>query len=476
MLGRWSAGSGPLYARLAEALRTAIARGDIPPDTRLPAERQLAKSLNVSRSTVVSAYDVLYSEGLVSRRRGSGTWVEPQQAAQVRRSHMHQVWVPQAALRTIVDDPGNAIPFTASTVDRLTDGLPQEVFNLTGAEVLHHRLYFEIPEGLPELRAAVAALYDEAGLPTETEQIVITAGAQEAIALVATAHLSRGDLAIIESPTYPGAIDALSLCGAVLRGVRVDRNGADVESIERTAAQSHVGLMYLTPTFHNPTGTLMPSSQRESLGRVIDRWNIPVIDDGSLMWLSHGTSVPPPLAAFAQQAPVYSVGSMSKLFWGGIRIGWVRCPIEGVGPILRLKSINDLSCSIPSQVIAFKMLAHRDEMIELRRSQFLERVELYERLLVELVPSWTYERPAGGVSLWVDTGVDAEVLAQVALRHGVALVTGSSTSVDSSSRSSIRLPIGLEMEMIETGMRRLATAWRTVASGGSHPDGKALVI
>lgn len=475
-LGRWSAGSGPLYARLAEALRTAIARGDVPAGARLPAERQLATRLNVSRSTVVSAYDLLYSEGLVTRRQGSGTWVEPASAAAVRRSHLHQVWVPQTALRSIVDNPGNVIPFAASTMEHLSEEVPPEAFDLSAADVLKHRPYFEIPEGLPELRSEIARMYDASGVETSPGQIVITAGAQEAISLISAAHLSHGDLAIVESPTYPGALDALSVRGARLRGVTSDKGGADVDSIERVVAQSHVGLMYLIPTFHNPTGTMMPSSRRHELGRIIDRWQVPVIDDGSLMWLSHGIEPPPPLAAFADSAPVYAIGSMSKTFWGGLRIGWIRCPLDAVGPIIRLKSVNDLSCSIVSQVIALRLLEQRTEMAEIRRRQLVERVRLYRRLLTEHLSTWRHSDPLGGVSLWIDTGADADMFAQVALRHGVALVTGSAASVDSAHRNFLRLPLGLPKETIVLGIERLEAAWREFASAGPDLPDTRLVV
>lgn len=463
VLGRWSAGSGPLYKRLADAFRTAIARGDITSGVRLPPERHLAHTLNVSRSTVVSAYDQLYAEGLVTRRQGSGTWVAPAQASSVRRSHLHEVWVPQAALRTIVDNPGNVVPFTASTVERLPHQLPKEEFELSADEVLHLPPYFEIPAGLPELRERIAQLYEFRGLRTSPEQIVVTAGAQEAISLVASAHLSHGDLALIESPTYPGAIDALSFTGARLCGIRVDSGGADVESIERCVTQGHVGLVYLIPTFHNPTGALMQEWRRKALASVLLSWNVPLIDDESLVYLSFGQEPPAPIPYFAGGATVYSVGSMSKLFWGGLRIGWVRCPEEAVGPIMRLKSINDLSCSLVSQVLAVKLLDRREEMMRIRRAELTERLTLYRTLMSQRLPTWSFDDPAGGVSLWVDIGVDADEFAQVALREGVALVPGATISVDRGARTHIRLPLALDHDLIESGICRLERAWKRFA-------------
>lgn len=476
-LGRWSAGSGPLYKRLADAIRNAVARGDIPADAGLPAERVLAKDLSVSRSTVVSAYDLLAAEGLVIRKEGSGTRVAPQPASTARRLHRDNVWVPRPALRTIVDNPGDVIPFTASTADRLPDGLPRSAFEVDLDDVVSGPPYFEVPEGLPDLRAAVAGMYDDRGLKTSPDQIVVTSGAQQAIVLVAATHLGSGDLALLESPTFPGAIDAFSVVGARARGIPVGPTGADVSAIERSAAQGHLGLMYLIPTFHNPTGALMPSSRRAELAEVVQRWDVPVIDDESLVGLSLGPEPPAPLAAFAPEGRVFSIGSVSKLFWGGLRVGWVRCPPNTVGTILRLKSVSDLSSSLVSQKIALGLLAHRAEMMTLRRRQLLDSLALYTDLLEEHLPRWTFERPSGGLSLWVDTGVDATRLAQAALRHGVAVVTAAETAVDNACSTFVRLPLLLDRDIIRAGVERLAEALEDVdETSPPSVGGRELVV
>lgn len=476
VLGRWSTGSGPLYKRLADALRDAVARGDVPVDTRLPAERALARELNVSRNTVVNAYDVLHAEGLLTRRQGSGTWVAARAAAAARRAHLSQVWVAQAALRTIADDPGDVVPFTASTVDRLPGDLPAAALQVTIDELVDNPPYFEVPAGLPQLRAAIARLYDARGLPTSPEQVVVTAGAQEAIALVASAHLAPGDVALVESPTYPGAIDAVRLTGARPQGVPVTRRGADVESIRRALGRGHAGLLYVIPTFHNPTGALMPSSRRAELGELLSARGVPAIDDESLADLSSTMQPPPPLARFAPGAPVYSVGSLSKLFWGGLRIGWVRCPGDAVGPIVRLKSVGDLSSSLVSQVIALKLLGHRDAMMRFRRAQLSAKADLFGALLREHLPSWTFDEPAGGLSLWVDTAVDATGFAQAALREGVAIVPSAALGVDGAMPTHVRLPLALDDALIETGVRRLARAWRRFARARVPERAPRLVV
>jgi DNA-binding transcriptional MocR family regulator len=240
----------------------------------------------------------------------------------------------------------------------------------------------------------------------------------------------------------------------------VGRDGADVPSIERTVVQGHVGLVYLISNFQNPTGGVMPSTRRAELAQIVSSWHVPVVDDESLLDLSLGPRPPPPLASFAPDAAVYSVGSLSKLFWGGLRIGWVRCPNEAVGPILRLKSVSDLGTSIVSQTIALRLLDRREAMMDSRRKELTGKVELFTSLLDDQLPSWRFDTPAGGLSLWVDTGVDATAFAQAALREGVAIVPAEATTVDRSSSTFVRLPLALDDDVIEVGVERLARAFR----------------
>ena len=423
---------------------------------------------------MVAAYDVLDGEGLVSRKRGSGTWVVGQAASTARRFY-RESWAPRAALSTIVDNPDDVVPFTASTVDRLPDALPRTAFDVSFDELLAYPPYFEIPEGLPDLREVVATMYAERGLPTSPDQIVVTSGAQQAISLLATRYLSTGDLALIETPTFPGAIDAFTVAGARLRGIPVDRHGVDVGAIERTVAQGHVGLTYLIPSFHNPTGTLMPKTKRALLGEIVTRWDAPVVDDESLVDLSLGVEPPAPLAAFAPGARVFTIGSVSKLFWGGLRVGWVRCPLDAVGPLVRLKTVSDLASSLVSQRVALNLFKQRDRIAQLRRRELTHKLGLFTQLLRDQLPTWTFDAPAGGLSLWVNTGMDGEDLAQMALREGVAIVPAADTTVDERSSTFIRLPLMLADELIQEGVVRLRRAAERLEASGS-PRPRRLVV
>jgi DNA-binding transcriptional MocR family regulator len=318
--------------------------------------------------------------------------------------------------------------------------------------------------GLPELRRSVAAHLSKSGVATSPDQILITSGAQQAIALTAAALVSPGDRVVLENPTYLGAIDILTSRGARLVPVPVGREGVRIDALRDAARRQSPRLLYLMPTFQNPTGALMPEKERRAAARLSQETGIPILEDNTLADLSLGVEPPAPLAAFAPQAPILTVGSLSKLFWGGFRIGWIRASEEMLARIARLKIIADLGGSLLSQLAAVKLLARADKVKQIRRRQVRERFERLTGLLSRHLRDWTWLPPAGGLSLWVrlPEGAASE-FAQVALRHGVSVVPGPLASPDGGFDDHLRLPYVLGPEQMEEGVRRLARAWEVYA-------------
>lgn len=463
VLGNWTAGRGPLYRRLADALRSAIRRGDLAPGVRLPPERGLARSLSVSRSTVVAAYDLLRQDAVLDRRQGSGTRVLPTSDAHVptERPTPGRPLSRNTLFRRIADGPDGTLDFLGAhllgggglPVEALA-GIERELADLSGASGY-------MPLGYPPLREAIASHLTRSGLPTLPEQVIVTNGAQQAIDLVAWQYLQPGDTALVENPTYPGALDALSAAGGRLAWVPTGRRGADVDRLAELLSRTSPRLVYLIPTFQNPTGGVMPELQRRAVARLVEARQVPLVEDDSLAALALDGGVPPPIAAFAPGAPILTVGSLSKLFWGGLRVGWIRAPEPLIAQLGRLKAVADLGGSLPSQVIATRLLdrfevVRRERVAELAR-RFACMVQLLERHL----PTWSWEPPQGGLCLWVRLpyGSGTE-FAQVALRHGVSVVAGPVASADNTFDEFLRLPFGLEPSDLEEGVQRLARAWQ----------------
>ena len=319
------------------------------------------------------------------------------------------------------------------------------------------------PWDLGGLRAAIADHVTGWGLPTTADEVVITTGAQQAISAAAACWLRPGDTVVVEDPTYPGAIAAFAQAGADLVGIGVDRGGARVDELA-AALERRPALVYLQSTVQSPTGSILREGRRREIARLVTAARVPLLEDLALADLAWGPA-PPPIASYCPDASVAVVRSLSKLLWGGLRIGWVRAPAGLAVRFARVKATHDLGSSAVSQVLAERLLrslhAPGSTYVDELRGDLRARYETLSLALSERVPGWTWDPPAGGLSIWVRLPSDsAEAFAQVALRHGVAVATAPALSPSDRHRDRIRLSFSGPGPLIEEGAGRLAGAWR----------------
>ena len=478
-LGQWSSRPGPLYRRLAEALRAGIERGEIEAGTRLPPERVLARQLAVSRTTVVQAYDVLRGDEWLESRQGSGTWVRRAPAASGAAAWAAPgptvLMKRDSIVAGLTARPGT-IDLTCACLPPLA-GLMEEAVEGSGAalrEATREHGYSVL--GLPALRRAIARHLERRGLPTSESQVLVTSGAQQAIALVGALFLRRNDTALVESPTFLGALDALGAIGAALTPLPVGADGVRLDVVREALRQRPARLLYLTPTFHNPTGGNLPEGARREIARLASDAHVPLLEDESLVDIGLAEPPPPSIAALAPKAPVISIGSLSKLCWGGLRIGWVRAPEPVLLRLASLKVASDLGSAMLSQLVAVHLLDRADEVRRLRRAQILRQRDALASELTRRLPEWSWTLPAGGLSMWVRLPHgDASEFAQVALRQGVSLLPGPSVSADGGHPQHLRLVYVHEPPVIAQAVERLARAWQTYAPM-ALPQGRELGV
>lgn len=463
VLEDWRTGGGQRARRLAEVLRSAIEQGRLGAGTRLPPERLLAARLGVGRGTVAAAYAALAQAGLVVRRQGRGTEVASGEGAldTGRAAELAASLQRNLLFRGLGEGPAGAIDLLASCAPPsapVRDAIAGALANIDLEELASDQGYF--PLGHPPLRRAVAEHVTARGLPTAEDEVLITGGAQQAISLVASSVCKPGQLVVLEDPTFPGAIDAFRTAGARVLTVPVRDGGADVDLLRATLAASEVRAVYVMPTFHNPTGAVMPEGARRDLARLSRATGVPFVEDDVLAGLALGGEAPPPLAAFDRQAPIISLGSLSKLFWGGLRIGWIRASPGAVAQLGRLKAVSDLGTSLLSQAVAVGLLRDVTRIEEIRRRELGDRLAVLTGQLERLLPDWRWKAPLGGLALWAQLPEGSAVeLAHVARRHGVAIVPGSVMSATGNFDDFVRLPIDHEAHVLEEGIRRLALAW-----------------
>src|SRR5215470_7947644 len=421
----WRLGEGPLPRRLAAAIASAVERHDLLPGTKLPPERVLAAQLGVARTTVSAAYELLERRGLLDRRQGRGTHVTGRDGTPMalRAADLTTSLQRNVIFRRLTEGSPGAIDLLGSsappgTAIRRAVAAAAEALDVD--ELMRDHGYY--PLGYPPLRRAVAAHLSARGLPSTAEQVLITGGAQQAVSLLAAYFVSPGSVVVLEDPTFPGAVDAFRTAGGRILSVPVHAAGADIGLIAATISENTVRAVYLMPTFHNPAGVVMPEPARRELARFSRAADVPIIEDNTLAELALGCEPPPPLAAYGRDAHIVSIGSLSKLFWAGLRVGWIRASRSAIAQLGQLKAVADLGCSLVSQAIAVAMLADAERIGELRSAELNERLALLEQLLHGMLPDWRWRRPKGGLSIWarLPAGSSAE-LAQVAGRRGVLI-------------------------------------------------------
>ncbi len=454
LLGDWRGDGGSAYRALADRIRLLILDGRVGVDTRLPAERDLAERLHLSRTTVTAAYRELREQRMLHSIRGSGS---------VARLPGAPAILPAPPASDYVDFSKAALPalpwlpeVARAAVDALPNHLGDPGFD---------------PIGLPELRAAIAARYTARGLPTDPGQVMVTLGAQHAIALLSRALVGRGDRALIEAPTYPHAYEALRGAGARLVTVAAGPHdvgpegfGAADEADDLVRAIGHANPVaaYLMPDFHNPTGRSLPADARERILDAAARQGTVVIADETTAELDidRGTDLEP-MAAYG---PAVMVGSVGKTVWGGIRVGWIRAERPLIRRLLAVRSPGDLGTPILEQLMVARLLDRMDDILEGRREQLRAGRDRLEALLADAFPGWHVPHVDGGIATWV--GLGAPVSSQLALAaraEGLIVAAGPRFGIDGAFERFLRLPIGYPAETTEAAVQALVRAWGSLA-------------
>lgn len=444
----------PAYVGLADALRELIGDGRVGYGTRLPSERELTVELGVSRTTVTRAYAVLRETGYAEARQGSGTYTRLP-GGRVR-AHDRALFPgdPAEGAISLVCAAATAPPGIAAAYAEAAAELPA---------YLGGNGYY--PAGLPALQAALAAAYDARGLPTRPEQIIVTPGALSAAAVVGRALAGPRDRVLVESPTYPNAVEALQTGGGRPLVSPLDPDGWDLETVGRSLARGRPRMAYLMPDFHNPTGLVMPTAQRKAYATLLRRHDcLPVVDEAHQPLRLDGQAPLPPFASFHRDA--LTLGSASKSVWGGLRLGWIRSPVGMVDRLTRARISLDLGAPVLEQLVLTRLLADDLEaLVDSNRTRLrAQRDALVAAVRAEL-PDWRFRVPPGGMVLWCELpAARATALGSEAERQGVVLAPGPAFAPEGGLDRFVRLPFTHPAADLEEAVRRIAIAWRAVTA------------
>ena len=487
-------GEVSITQQLVTLFATLIDSGELAPGERLPATRALAADVSINHLTAVRVYRRLAELGYVTAAVGRGTFVRqrvpvalsPSPGApgarptddewQVGLLAARPVTYADEMLRDSLHAPlaGDAIPLGSGYPDPAlcpSAELAELAAQITSANPRAITDYLQV-EGLPDLRERLAELGRAAGYATSADEILVTTGARQAIDLVARALLEPGDVAVIESPTFAGALASLHSTGARVLPMPIDAEGPDIGALERILARHEVKLVVLQEACQNPTGADLSPARRERLLELARTRGFFVLDDGVYATMRFDGEPRRRLRADAPSHVIY-VDSMSKTIGGGLRLGWIAASGPVLARLVQLKIDADIHTAALPQYLAAAYL-QGDRHAELMRSALPVYRERRDALVAALErhlafdATWTV--PQGGNHIWVTLRdpVDERVFYVEALRAGTTFLPGGAITAEKSSRTSLRVSFGLvEPALLEEGVRRLAVALREVRRRGS---------
>ncbi len=446
-----------LYQDLAGRLEAQIRSGVLSDGDRAPSVRALSRDAGVSIATVNQAYLVLEAMGLLEARPRSGYYVRaveqpplPARHPPARRSS-RPVGVSARVLTTLMESMnrsdvlalGSAMTAHARTLDGRLNRLTRQV--LSDAPELPNTL--AVPPGDAELRRQIARRLGIVGAPANAEDVVITAGAMEAIALSLRVCCSPGDTVLVESPAYFGVLQLIEHLNLKVVEVRNDPlDGIDAEEVSRLSRRLRIRAAVLMPNFHNPNGSRTPDEVKAELVSTLTGRGTVVIEDDIYADLAHSGARPRPLRAFDESGLVITCGSVSKTIALGYRIGWA-VSSRHAADISREKFFASVACPGLQQQVLARFLESGGYERYLRGARVFLGASLqrFRSAVQQHFPAGTaVTQPTGGVVLWIELpdGVDGVTFFEHALARRIGIAPGIVFSASGGYRNYIRLCAG----------------------------------
>ncbi|MCB9594768.1 MAG: PLP-dependent aminotransferase family protein [Sandaracinaceae bacterium] len=446
-----------LYEDVAERVEGLIVDGTLRPGDRIPSVRGLHRKWSVSVSTVLEAYRRLEDRGLVEARPKSGYYVRaaprllpdepessnpPKRARRIRGSMayrlMAEVTKPDLVKLGAAMPHPDLLPLKA--LDRLlAAAMRDEPASSHG---------YMVDSGYPPLRKEIARRMVDAGCTLAPEGVVVTNGAQEAVYLALRALTRPGDTVVVESPAYYGLLETLEVLELKALAARTHpREGVDLDALEEILASTDVAAVALVTNFSNPLGSVMPDAKKRALARLLDDYEVPLVEDDIYGELPYEGPRPTAVKAFDRGDRVVYCSSFSKTISPGVRIGWC-APGRYLERIAHLKLVtNTSSPSAPQLAIArFLSGGAYDRHLRRLRATYRDNVGRMTALIASTFPVGTRAtRPAGGHLLWIEMprGVDSMRLYESAARQKISIAPGPMFSANGRYVNCMRLNAGL---------------------------------
>lgn len=434
----------PLYKQLVRIVEDAALSGRLAPGEKLPPERTLARLLNVNRSTVIQALDELAERDVILRKRGSGTFINPEKWGVLH--YAHPLWRrPRPVERR--DDAlyereahalrqrahaGDLPLFDLSRDDLAPDLLPTLPMPTRpwDAVIREEQDDGTARLGVPSFREAVRRfLRESSGLCVAPEEILITSGLRQAVFLITQCLLKPGDAVGVEAPSYFYSLPVFQAAGLRLYALPVDERGITPEGLESLLDRRPIKMIFLNPAFQNPTGAVMDEARTREILTLCARAHVPVMEDDAYSLLSFSGARHVPLKSRDANRQVIYAGSLSSYAGSGIRAGWIVAPEHVVNTLADARLMMDAGLSVLPQILAAEYLetALTGHIPALRRALETRALNLAAFLTDRFGDALTFSFPQGGLYLYAasrEGDATPQETLRTFFRHGIIPAPG----------------------------------------------------
>lgn len=479
-------GRQPVFRQIAQQIIQLIQNDTLRPGDILPPTRDLATTLSVSRFTVSQAYSELWAQGYTEARQGSNTRVRARpklvtRSDRKRAEALSEIRTSRAA-QSLAELRRNSAAIRgnrANTIDFSSLALTPELFPVdelraTFSRVLRPQnaklMNYSDPAGYPPLRQFIATRMQRHGVEIRPEHVMITHGSQQGLALVVRLLADEGQSVVVEQPTYSSVGPLMQASGVRARGVPMLDEGMDLDALaallRRSSKSQRPALVYTIPTYHNPTGITTSQPHRERLLELCERYDVPLVEDGFQEEITYFDKVVLPIKSMDRRELMFYLGSFSKVFCPGLRVGWIAARELCIEQLALLKRVEDLSCSPFVQAALHRFCASGAYELHLRHMNriFAARLRRTITAIRAHLPKSRirFVEPTGGYLLWLQLeglhATEAQVLTTLQ-QHGVTAAPGSLFFLNKRLEVSFRLSISsLGDAEIADGVRRIGKA------------------
>ena len=449
----------PIYKQIGDKILNLIEDGILSPNSRLPAIRKLAISLGVNNVTIVSAYKYLESKKAVYSHEGSGTYVSPIPLENIPEPIINENV--QLSKNSLID---GAINFTDTT-------LPQWLFPTDEFKMAFNTLLdkekgnaFEAmdSQGYYPLRETLTEVLKFYGITAKAENIQILSGGQQGIDIVSKAILKNGDVVFTEKPTFYGATGAFLYRGCQIVEIPMENDGCDITALENFAKLYRPKIFYMMSYFQTPTGISYSPQKKRKILDLAEKYNFFIVEDDNLYDFNYKKEDIVPLKALDFRNRVVYIKSFSKILMPGLRIGFAVMPKKIHSGIMNAKYTADISTSGLIQKLLdiylkeYDWQGHIEKIRDYGKEKYASAVKYCDRYLSDV----KYIKPHGGISLWIDTGLQNQnMLMQRLMEKKIIVSPGKQFMPGEKESSSFRLCFSnISDEKMEKGIRHIALA------------------